>query len=66
MRIKALKMIVFVEDEATPVNVVGGKKIVSSVVHLLSKNAMHLHTRTTKMTLRLLFPSRQETLSTYV
>ena len=65
MKIKDQKMIVLAEDEATLVNVVGEKKIVSSVVHLLSKSVTHQHTRTTKMTLRLLFQSHQETLSTY-
>lgn len=65
MKTKARKMIVFAEDEATLVSVVGARKTVFSVVHPLSKNATHLHSRTTKTTLRLSFQSHQETLSTY-
>lgn len=63
---KAPKMTAFVEEEATLVSAVGERKIVSSVVHLLSKSATRLHTRTMKTTLRLLYQSHQETLSTCV
>lgn len=63
MKIKALKMTVFVGKEAILEKEVGGRRIVSSVAHHPMRNVTHQPTLTMMTISRPSFQSHQETLS---